>query len=269
MAIYSDERIEFFDRKKRSKPKHMEVAHFHSKHEMYYLEKGKTKYFIGDEIFILNPGDMVFVPKGVFHKTDGEENQKSERLLFIFDDDFVGEKFIPYLNSLKENKFIQFAPEHLYKIKELFRKIEDESSKKHSDYKTMLRLYLDEMLVMISRFRIKSNTPHLSESYTIIQNAARYISSNTCADLSLNSLAEKYAMSPSHFSKLFKSVTGVKLCEYINIARVSAAEKLLAESDMPITAVAMECGFNDSNYFATVFRKLKGVSPKKYSKNRY
>jgi two-component system response regulator YesN len=60
-------------------------------------------------------------------------------------------------------------------------------------------------------------------------------------------------------------MTGMGLSEYINIARVTAAEKLLLSADLPITEVATKCGFNDSNYFARVFKKLKGVTPKKYS----
>ena len=72
-------------------------------------------------------------------------------------------------------------------------------------------------------------------------------------------------MSASYFSKQFKSVTGVGLNEYINIIRIGASEKLLLSGNLPITQVAMECGFNDSNYFAAVFKKLKGITPKKYS----
>ena len=44
------------------------------------------------------------------------------------------------------------------------------------------------------------------------------------------------------------------------------AEKLLKAKKMPITHVAAACGFNDSNYFSTVFKKIKGITPLKYSK---
>lgn len=37
------------------------------------------------------------------------------------------------------------------------------------------------------------------------------------------------------------------------------------KNEISITEVSAECGFNDSNYFAAVFKKLKGVTPKKYS----
>ena len=100
MAIYMDEKIEFFDRKKRYKPLKMIDAHFHDKHELYYLAKGNTKYFIGSEIYLLEEGDMIFVPKGEFHKTDSEENNEVERFLFVFDDEFAGAESEQYINEL-------------------------------------------------------------------------------------------------------------------------------------------------------------------------
>ena len=129
MPVYSDENIEFFDRSKRNKPLKMSDAHFHDKHELYYLEKGNTKYFIGSEIFLLEEGDLVFVPKGAFHRTDSEENREVERLLFVFNDDFVGEDFLQYIDELRENKHVRLPKEQLYKLKDIFQKIENEDKK--------------------------------------------------------------------------------------------------------------------------------------------
>ncbi len=265
MAVYKDEKIEFFDRTKRNTSLVMTEAHFHDKHELYFLEKGKTKYFIGSEIFLLEEGDLVFVPKGAFHKTDSEANKEVERLLFVFDDDFVGEEFLPYIEELKANKHVRLPREQIYKLKDIFNKIENEDKKRQKDYFTLEKLYLRQLLILISRLRLKNNVTKFSQAYTLIQNAARYINENCNSDMSLESLAAKYAMSPSHFSKQFKSVTGVGLNEYINLSRITASEKMLLNTDWPITRIATECGFNDSNYFAAVFKKIKGITPKKYS----
>lgn len=265
MAIYCDEKIEFFDRRTRNSSFIMSEPHFHSKHELYYLEKGRTRYFIGNEIYLLEQGDIIFVPKGAFHKTIKEDLRETERLLLVFDDDFINEDYKKYISELKENNHIRIPSDRQYKFKDIFNKIESESKQKCPDYTQLQKLYLEELLILISRHRIKKMPTRLDETYSTIQDAAKYISENYNTDLSLEFLAQKYAMSPSHFSKLFKTLTGIGLNQYINICRISAAEKLLLSGSTRITAVATECGFNDSNYFAAVFKKLKGITPKKYS----
>lgn len=265
MAVFSDEKIEFFNRTTRNSSFQMPQAHFHNKHELYFLEKGKAKYFIENEIYLLNPGDMIFVPKGTFHKTDRYESDSSERLLFVFDDDFVGIKYKSHINELKKHKLIRIPPNKLYKFKEIFAKIEHESSRKPKEYLEMERLYLRQILILIMRYRSDENGLELSGFYRLIQDSAIYISEHYSDDLSLDFLSRKYALSRSRFSKLFKEVTGIGLNEYINITRITAAEKLLLSEKLSITEVAGACGFNDSNYFAAVFKKLKGVTPKKYS----
>ena len=87
----------------------------------------------------------------------------------------------------------------------------------------------------------------------------------------LASLSQRFGVSPSYLSRSFKKLTGVGLNEYINISRITAAEKLLQSGNLSITEVAFSCGFNDSNYFAAVFKRVRGVTPKKYalqSKNK-
>lgn len=264
MAIYSDEKIEFFDRTTRNDSFKMTTPHFHNKHELYYLEKGRTRYFIGNEIYLLEQGDMVFVPKGAFHKTIKEDAKDTERLLLVFDDNFAGEDCKKYVDELKKHKHIRIPTDRIYKFKDIFNKIEAENKHKNKDYYELQKIYLKEILILISRYRIKKNLTEFDETYSIIQNAAKYISENYNSNLSLEFLAQKYAMSPSHFSKLFKTLTGIGLNEYINISRISAAEKLLLNKKISITTVATECGFNDSNYFAAVFKKLKGITPKKF-----
>lgn len=265
MAVYSDEKIELIQRAKRKQPVQMDTAHFHNCHELYFLEKGQTKYVIGNEIFLLDVGDMVFVPKGTFHKTSGEKDKSNERVLVVFDDDFAGDEYKSYIDELKIDRFICFPKEHVYKIRDLLQKIESEANHTYSDYKEMQKLYLRQLLITISRYRKRNISTKFSPSIAIIQAATKFISENFTSNISLTNIAEKYSMSASYFSKQFKSVTGVGFNEYLNIVRVTEAEKLLISTNYSVTDIAMECGFNDSNYFAAVFKKIKGITPKKYS----
>ena len=263
MSDIKHEDVLFFQRATYKNPHRMIQAHYHEVHELYYLEKGKTKYFIGDEIFLLEPGDMVFVPKQVFHKTDTEDTSNVRRLLFSFDDDFAGNP--QYIEELKKNKFIRIPPDKLYKLQNIFWQIEEEERQKDEGFAEIQKLLFKQMLILISRYCSPQNKKLLDESTMFVQKIAKYISENYDSDLSLDMLSKNFSVSPYHLSRMFKGVTGIGLSEYINICRVTAAEKLLTTKKLTVTQVATACGFNDSNYFAAVFKKIKGITPKKYS----
>lgn len=265
MNQYEDKNPVFYDYEKRTTPGSMSSTHFHSYHELYYLEKGKTVHFVGDQIYLLNEGDMVFVPSGIFHRTDNKDTDIVERHLFFYYEDYIHEEFVPYIEELRKNNYIKLPSEHIHRITDITRKMSYELKHQHADFATMQKLYLEQLLILICRLRITDTKPRTNPLHQVIQEIVSYISTNICADLSLPTLSAKYNISPSHLSKQFKGLTGMGLIEYVNIARVCAAEKLLLGTGMSITEVAMSCGFNDSNYFARVFKKLKGVTPKKYS----
>lgn len=52
--------------------------------------------------------------------------------------------------------------------------------------------------------------------------------------------------------------------EYLNYYRLERASYLLTSTDLPVTQVAMDCGFNDLSYFIRSFKKYRGITPKKY-----
>ena len=265
MAVYSYPGADFFDRKVRDRSFGMEGMHVHKKHELYFLEDGGTKYFIGKEIYVLQPGDFIFVPRDVFHKTDKFECDSYKRVLIVFDDDFIGKEYLSYIDILSRRKFVRITPGKLHRIREVLARIEHENLHKSEGYETLLKLYLRELIVLMIRYQSPVTGTELNSSYRLIQDCAEFISRHYDSELNLEILSRKYSLSKSYFSKLFKDITGVGVNEYINITRVSAAQELLAKKGITVTEAAVECGFNDSNYFATVFKKIKGISPKKYS----
>lgn len=265
MSVYTENKFDLIQRVQRFSHNKMGAAHIHNTHELYFLESGETIYTVENKIHVMHEGEMIFIPKGIFHKTSNETSNKSERVLIVFDDDFIGSEFLGYIDKLKENNIIILPEEYVFKARKLLKKIELEAKQKYQDYKLLQKLYLEELIIMISRHRIDSLGNKCDESIKIIQSITKYISENFSSEITLASISTDFALSQSYLSKQFKVTTGIGLNEYINITRVNAAVKLLTAERLPITEVAFRCGFNDSNYFASVFKKIKGITPKKFS----
>ncbi|MEI6000751.1 GlxA family transcriptional regulator [Paraburkholderia bengalensis] len=84
------------------------------------------------------------------------------------------------------------------------------------------------------------------------------------ADLSVEVLAGRAGMSVRNFSRMFKRETGTTPGDFVEIARVQAARRMLEESDTPLKKVAYLCGFSDQNSLRRAFIRRLGVTPIEY-----
>jgi len=97
-----------------------------------------------------------------------------------------------------------------------------------------------------------------------IQAALDYIRDNLTEALSVETLAQAAGLSVSRFKTVFKEEIGYPPSEYITAQKIEAAKHMLESTDIGITELAYQLGFSSGNYFATVFRKIMGCTPREY-----
>ena len=83
-------------------------------------------------------------------------------------------------------------------------------------------------------------------------------------NLSAGMVAEYLGYSTNYFSRIFKSITGFYINDYIRQIRIVKAQELLMNSDMTITTIAEATGFSNPNYFYSIFKKETGLTPAAY-----
>ena len=106
---------------------------------------------------------------------------------------------------------------------------------------------------------------HSMKNYSqIVQRCITYTDFHYTEPLTLAFFADKYHVTKSYLSSLFKKETGGNLTDYIHSVRISHSLVLLNSTQMPIHIVAVNCGYNDINYFIKLFKRINGISPKQY-----
>ncbi len=83
-------------------------------------------------------------------------------------------------------------------------------------------------------------------------------------ELSLSKVAKAVNISANHLSEKFKQVTGVKFVDYIAQIRFEKAPDFLLNSNLRISEIAFEVGFQSLSQFNRVFKRLSGKSPSAY-----
>lgn len=248
----------------RSREAVLRSNHRHDFHELYFMVQGNARHFIGNEIVHTESGEFALIRKGELHRTTYTPGVYTQRVMICFTDEFLGEGLQDIVQELCRRKLLRLPRLLLSEAVELVNRLHREYQEKDSCYPEMCRCLLRALLILLYRKKQEKVPAAMSDTERLIQDAATFISRHCDEELSLSSLSEKYAMSQAHFSRTFKAVTGFGVNEYITAVRIVRAEQLLKEG-CSVTETAARCGYNDSNYFSTVFRRKKGISPRKYA----
>ena len=96
-----------------------------------------------------------------------------------------------------------------------------------------------------------------------------YIYEHLHEDLTLGVLAEHVGLNPSYLSKLFSKEKGMSIKAFITKAKISTAENLLRSSDFSCLDISLALGFSSQSAFISVFRKINGMTPKRFRELHY
>jgi transcriptional regulator GlxA family with amidase domain len=97
-----------------------------------------------------------------------------------------------------------------------------------------------------------------------LREVQRYAVENLAADLTVEALAQLAHMSPRHFARSFRAEVGLTPARYVERLRLEAARRRLEESEEPVAAVALGCGFGTAETMRRSFLRALGVGPAEY-----
>jgi len=142
----------------------------------------------------------------------------------------------------------------LHAIEELSSHDEDRQTSRQ-----LVRSLFSHIIYLINN---PSCTP--SKSHALFEAVKDYLDIHYSDDITRDSVARHFHISPNYLSQLFQKEGVVKFNEYLNHVRLEQAKRLLKRHDFKVKEVATRCGFNNSNYFCRLFKKETECSPIEY-----
>lgn len=109
------------------------------------------------------------------------------------------------------------------------------------------------------------NNESRKNRYSYVEEAQKYIADHfRDNNLSLNDISEYIGISASYLSSVFVDVTGEHITAYLNRYRIEQSQRMLRVTKRSISEIGYECGFNSSQNYCRVFKKITGVTPNRY-----
>lgn len=221
----------------------------------------------------LNEKEIIVIPPGELHSMPAQDGR---RIIFQCDNSVISD--VPSLESIMPvfSSAVHITPAMSKDLYVLARKnildIYTEYYSKAPMTDVRIYMYLLTLLTAVREFQLLKAEENVSANAVSADESrkfglvTKYINQNYMYELPLEKLASIAGYSKYHFSRIFKEYNGMSYIQYINSKRIKAAERLMADSSLPITEVAMQCGFSSLTTFNRAFRKAKGCTPTEFRK---
>ena len=246
--------------------------HWHDEFEIIYVKSGFLTVSISGENYIGKPGDAFVVSPGNLHFM-GSQTGNVDYFTFLFPlkyisfrtDDILDDKLLEPLNSghLIINQEIEdTVKEQCEQLVEIYgAKKEESQSKITAQIKTKIILLQFILELWKKGFIVENDT---SGKNTVEKEMVSYIQQNFTGKILLKEFGEQFHLSEKYISRYFKEHFHITISQYVTYLRLEHAKHLLQDTDIPVTEVAMQSGYQNVSYFIRSFKKTYGMSPLKY-----
>lgn len=256
--------------------------HSHEDFEIFMFHEGVCRYFVNNQIYDLEPGDILLISGLVLHRPNILEGTSYIRSHVHFHPDSI----LRTLEAVKAEKLLDmFQNQHclirsdnsavLHSVDSVFNRMSEVSlshTYKQAEKEWELHFLLAQLLVQISHLsRTDEAIQHVHSSIKMehAEKIAVYIQENFSSYFTIADIADHLCFHKSYVSHVFKEMTGYTIMEYVMHTRLRHARYLLeAKAKMPIEEVAYESGFENASHFSRYFKGKLGISPKEYRKKR-
>ncbi|MFP4363962.1 MAG: helix-turn-helix domain-containing protein [Spirochaetia bacterium] len=241
---------------------------FHDYHELFVQIKGATEFQFPFNSCVLEPGDVLVVPKELPHKEKIiKNNSEFETLVIMFLSEYIqchisreenyGIPGIYYLERGKESYFTLAT--------ELIELLIDAGGKKSAEAQTVKAGLLQALLTAAGKTLAGSCIP--DDEHPKVSEVKRAVLSRLHqADLSVKQLADQIGCAPDYLSWLYHNQTGTSLKHHITQLRMAKAVDLLTNTDFTVSEISWCCGYKTPAYFSRLFSAKHGVPPREFRK---
>ena len=251
-----------------------EIAwHWHKEIEIVVIYEGSISLETAKESIILKKGDGVFINSEELHYFKKIGDEKCVLISYVFDKSLViGDK-----GSIIERKYIEPLVQNktlsLFKISEtLSRKLEEvffEYEDKKFGVEINIRNILSSVLLEIiieNREKLIEKKIYKNLDSQRIKGMLDFIQKNYSNELTLKEIGEAVFIGERETLRCFARTIGISPIEYLKKYRVKVAANLLTTTDLPVTEICIQCGFNSPSYFSKSFQRVFNVTPREYRK---
>ena len=246
--------------------------HVHPEMELVYVNGGAGKRYIGNHQSYYHDGELILIGPNLPHYgfTDRLTNNRSETIIQMREN-FLGDNFfdVPEMRSIA--RLIARSRHGLVfygDTKELIGSKIESLPQKHSFERVLSLLEILKGLSESEEYEVLNASGSSIEiepqDQVRINKIYAHVKQNFQETIKLDDISDMLSMTKPAFCRYFKKLSGNTFTTFVNEYRLVHASKLLAETNIPVTEICYQCGFNNFSHFNKQFQKFTGQSASRY-----
>ncbi len=247
----------------------MERPHFHEDVEITLCTSGEGIFFLEPEIYPMHRGQLFLIVPATLHRSVADDSYRS-RVLRI-PTSLVEEISTPqsdFAGCIRQCGRVQITLDEVQtrELEEMYNRLETPAGKQFGNDMQRFILLMDFLVKSFSYFATGEAAP--TKIHTELANMKpiiKYLHAHLSEPLSLDSIAAQFFISKFYLCRNFKLATGFSVRDYIIHCRILRARELL-RGGCRVQETGELIGFHNNEHFIRTFKKLTGISPKRYAK---
>ncbi|WKN30940.1 AraC family transcriptional regulator [Porifericola rhodea] len=248
--------------------------HYHPEYELTLILNSQGMRYVGDSVQRFLSGDLVLIGSNLPHcwQNSGVYEGNAKSIVIQFDKEHIGNTIL-YKKELHHiHHLLELSSHGLHLSEKAVQKIQPlmEQMLSENEFERYLILLQILNIMAQSEYKVLSES---SYAYQLNHRASQrvndiyaYVTAYYQSKINLSDMAEHIAMSEEAFCRFCKKTLKKPFFVFLNEYRINKACELLVDSDLSISQVAYECGYESLPFFYRQFQKFTNHSPSRYRK---
>ena len=239
--------------------------HRHNYEEIIIVAKGNPTHFIDFNKETITPPLVIYVAQGKIHQFVPDAH--TEGWAIRYKNEWITQsRFHFYSNFLDNINYPLESADCLNKLDTLCQMMLDEYQQRQPDL-TMIKHLLLALLAKLEaegrhRFRQETNSGHTQ--LASFNNFLKIVADSYKRPEGVEFYADKMNMSVRNLNLICQSIFNKSVSEIVETRKLIEARQLLINTDMSISEIGYELGYNEKAYFTRVFTKKTGLTPTEF-----
>ncbi|POP43837.1 HTH-type transcriptional activator RhaR [Superficieibacter electus] len=245
-------------------PQNVFAEHTHEFCELVLVWRGNGLHVLNDRPYRITRGDLFYIRAEDKHSYASVNDLVLQNIIYCPDRLKLNVDWDAHIPGLKGNDrraHWRLSSSGMTQARQVISQLEHESIHHDAQANDMAELLFAQLVVLLKRHRYTTDNLSATSREPLLDKLITALAGSLDKPFVLETFCEQEQCSERPLRQQFRSQTGMTISQYLRQLRICHAQYLLQHTEILIGDIAMQCGFEDSNYFSVVFNREIGMTP--------